>query len=297
MLRTAGGRKHHRRKATGDLLKQSPASEWAGCNESPLIRRHRTKGTSHDDQQSRHRRAGGGDAQGDRIAGFENIIGSGFDDLLRGSSVASMLQGGAGNDTLIGGKGADQMDGGSGIDTVDYSGSAQGVAVSLLAQKGFEGDAAGDAILNVENLVGSGFGDRIGGGHGANTLNGGAGNDFITGNRGRDILTGGKGADFFYFLDIRDSGSTAATRDHITDFSHAEGDKIYLGFIDAKQGSAEHDGFTFIGSKAFTAEGQVRFFFEGDHTVVEANTAGASGADMQIELAGHVSLSAFDFVF
>jgi hypothetical protein len=41
----------------------------------------------------------------------------------------------------------------------------------------------------------------------------------------------------------------------------------------------------------------VRFFFEGDHTVVEANNAGTSGADMQVELHGHVSLTAADFVF
>ena len=54
---------------------------------------------------------------------------------------------------------------------------------------------------------------------------------------------------------------------------------------------------SFIGAKAFTAPGQVRAFFEGDHTVVEVNTAGNSGAEMQIQLDHHVNLAKGDFIF
>ena len=75
-------------------------------------------------------------------------------------------------------------------------------------------------------------------------------------------------------------------------------DKIDLQFVDAKAGNSG-DGdqaFTFIGSGTFNAEGQIRFFFEGSHTVVALNTIGTGGAEAQIELSGNISLSAADFV-
>jgi hypothetical protein len=53
----------------------------------------------------------------------------------------------------------------------------------------------------------------------------------------------------------------------------------------------------FIGTKAFTAPDQVRYFFEGDHTVVEVKTAGNSVAELQIQLDGLVRLIATDFIF
>jgi hypothetical protein len=84
-------------------------------------------------------------------------------------------------------------------------------------------------------------------------------------------------------------------RDVITDFQHGA-DKLDLRFIDAKVGTAGGQGFSFIGGSGFSAEGPVRAVFEGDHTVVALNTTGTSGAESQIELAGHVNLSAADFL-
>jgi Ca2+-binding RTX toxin-like protein len=46
-------------------------------------------------------------AGSDTLAGFENLIGSAFNDTLTGNSGANTLTGLAGNDTLIGGAGAD----------------------------------------------------------------------------------------------------------------------------------------------------------------------------------------------
>ncbi len=57
-----------------------------------------------------------GDAAGDRLTGFEGIIGSPFADRLGGSSAANMLDGGAGNDTMTGGGGRDTLAGGLGRD-------------------------------------------------------------------------------------------------------------------------------------------------------------------------------------
>ncbi len=60
--------------------------------------------------------AQGGGAAGDRLTGFESIIGSLFADHLGGSNAANMLSGGAGNDRLTGGGGRDTLAGGLGRD-------------------------------------------------------------------------------------------------------------------------------------------------------------------------------------
>lgn len=59
----------------------------------------------------------------------------------------------------------------------------------------------------------------------ANTLTGTNGDDVIIGLGGKDTLTGGAGADQFVFSTAATQSSAVAT---ITDFSHAQGDKIDL---------------------------------------------------------------------
>ena len=158
------------------------------------------------------------------------------------------------------------------------------------------GDAAGrhDRAAS-RTLIGSAFGDGCSGDGGANMLSGGGGDDLLFGDLGRDELTGGTGADRFKFIHTTESGKTATTRDVIHDFHHGEGDKLVLD-IDGNAGKTGFQTLSFIGTHAFTAPGQVRSFLEGDHTVVEVNTAGTSGADMQLQLDHHVSLVA-DFIF
>lgn len=51
--------------------------------------------------------ASGGDADGDTLAGFENIRGSAYDDTLTGDGGANVMEGGAGDDILTGGAGSD----------------------------------------------------------------------------------------------------------------------------------------------------------------------------------------------
>src|SRR3546814_4576026 len=90
----------------------------------------------------------GGDAQGDRLQGVERLIGSRFGDEFTGDGF---------DNVLIGAAGADRLTGGAGIDTADYS--ASGAAVSaVLGGTGSGGDAQGDVLAGIENLVGSGFG-------------------------------------------------------------------------------------------------------------------------------------------
>ena len=60
-----------------------------------------------------------GGAGTDTLSGFENLMGSAFNDTLTGSTAANVLMGLAGNDTLNGGAGADTLIGGGGNDTMN----------------------------------------------------------------------------------------------------------------------------------------------------------------------------------
>jgi glucose/arabinose dehydrogenase len=120
-------------------------------------------------------------------------------DLLRGLAGNDMLFGGSGNDTLEGGAGADTLIGGPGMDTADYSASPAGVNVNLLAGLGSGGDAQGDILGVIENIVGSAFNDTLTGDNGPNAIAGGLGDDTLDGGRSHDTLTGGPGADTFVF--------------------------------------------------------------------------------------------------
>jgi serralysin len=173
----------------------------------------------------------GGDADGDTGDGFENIIGSSFNDRLIGNDFANVLRGGAGDydqlfggggrdklfggagtDEMTGGTGADRLNGGAGTDSIGYNDSAVGVKV-VLGRNGAEtigkgGDAKGDRIEKVENifgsqhddvLIGNNLANRLSGSFGNDTLNGRNGSDFLSGSSGDDTLIGGKGNDTFEY--------------------------------------------------------------------------------------------------
>ncbi|GAA4018580.1 beta strand repeat-containing protein [Actimicrobium antarcticum] len=141
------------------------------------------------------RQGSGGDAQGDTFSGIEAVIGSAFDDTLTGDAGANTLDGGAGNDTLEGGAGADLLRGGDGNDTASYAASALGVTVSLTTGTAQGGDAQGDVLQDIENLIGSHNADTLIGNAADNRLDGGAGDDLLSGGAGADALIGGAGSD------------------------------------------------------------------------------------------------------
>jgi Ca2+-binding RTX toxin-like protein len=135
----------------------------------------------------------GGDAQGDTLASFENLVGSIFGDTLTGDSGVNLLSGGNGDDTLQGGAGADTLDGGDGIDTASYAASSAGVTIDLrlLGPQVSSGDASGDTLIGIEIIRGSIFADTITGDANDNIFNDGG-----VGGAG-DILTGGAGNDTY----------------------------------------------------------------------------------------------------
>ena len=116
------------------------------------------------------------------------LTGSNQDDTITGSAAADDLRGQGGNDVIYGSGGGDAIDGGDGTDTVDYSASSAAVTVNLSLGTGFGGDAEGDKLVSIENLVGSKFDDKLTGDTGANTILAGAGNDVALTRRGARML-------------------------------------------------------------------------------------------------------------
>lgn len=128
----------------------------------------------------------GGDAEGDIYASIENLIGSAFADTLIGNAGVNRLEGGGGDDLLSGRGGADILIGGAGVDTTTYNLSAAAVTVNLATGTGSGGDAEGDTLSGIENILGTAYADTLIGDDNDNELTGGVGPDKLFGGGGRD---------------------------------------------------------------------------------------------------------------
>jgi len=154
--------------------------------------------------------ASGGDATGDVLSNFENLIGSAHADTLIGTAAANSITGGAGADSINGAAGNDTLDGGLDNDTLD-------------------GGASNDSLIGgvgLDSLLGGLGNDTLDGGLDNDILDGGDGADFLYGDLGNDTLIGGNGNDRFYF----NTALNASTNlDTITDFkAGGAADRIYL---------------------------------------------------------------------
>jgi Ca2+-binding RTX toxin-like protein len=271
-----------------------------------------------------------GDALGDSYDAIEHLGGSNSADTLRGNGGfntlegldgADRLEGQAGSDRLVGGAGGDILDGGTSTDTADYIGSTAGIVIKLSQNTATGGDATGDTLIGIENLTGSDFADTLSGNASDNLLNGrlgndvlvgGGGNDRLFGSSGQDVVNGGTGrdelsgggdSDRFDFAALADS-AVGPNRDAILDFTvdPAAGagfiDRINVSSIDAQAAAAGNQAFGFIGASQFSAEGQIRAIQVGADTVVQFNTAGADGAEMEVLLRNFTAanLEAADFI-
>lgn len=176
------------------------------------------------------RNAGG--AAGDRLISIENLGGSPGDDSLYGDARDNAIAGGAGDDFLVGrggndtlsggvgddrlqgGAGSDKLVGGEGRDTADYTDATRGVVINLA-----KGIGAGDRLLQIENVEGSAFADRLLGDDGDNLLAGGRGADTLIGGGGKDTLDGGAGDDELWGGDGADIFVLALGNDRVMDFA------------------------------------------------------------------------------
>lgn len=212
----------------------------------------------------------GGDAQGDMIAGFENVVGSAFNDTITGN---------AGNNVIEGGAGADIINGGAGNDTASYASSNAGVNINLQTGTATGGHAANDQLISIENVTGSAFNDSFVGSDAANVLIGGAGDDNMRGSRGADTMDGGEGTnDTLNYVD-----SNAAVHVNLATNQarggYAEGD-IISGF-ESLVGSGFND--TLTGNDADNG------IFGGDGNDV---ITGGAGRD---SMGGNAGNDVFDF--
>ncbi len=119
--------------------------------------------------------------------------GEGGNDVVETSGGPDLVEGGTGNDVLVGGLGADVLRGGPGVDEVAYTDPGRGgVVVTLDALAGDGSSGENDEVaFDVENVTGTGAGDRLVGNDGVNVLRGGRGPDALEGRLGNDQLDGG----------------------------------------------------------------------------------------------------------
>ena len=262
-----------------------------------------------------------GEANGDELFEIEVVIGSAFgdtittsandgdslfglggEDVLNGNTGRDILDGGAdadqlfgneGDDVLTGGGDADLLDGGQGIDTASYAGSQSGVTVTLTGGPESGGDAEGDVLVDIENVVGSEHDDILAG-HPtvANVLSGGGGEDSLFG-YSNDTLLGGDDND----------GLVLASTNGVAD-GGAGFDELITGFdaLDASDfssnrliGGADRDLFNFQDS---AIERQMHYiedfedgldlisFQPGGPTAFSDLTVYANGSDTIVEVNG-----------
>lgn len=251
----------------------------------------------------------------------------GFDghDSLYGNDGDDSLYGGLGHDTLVGGLGADYMEGNDGDDAyiVDDAGD---VVVELSGEGDFDivyttlstytlpdevedlrwntsgsFTGTGNALDNIiwgggsdDVLSGLDGNDELQASGGNDTLDGGDGDDYLNGSAGADIYTGGAGSDFIKIGFFETGNGSAA--DRITDFATGV-DTIDVSAWDANRNVAGNQAFTWVGSAAFSGTaGELRTYFDGTDTWVQADRNGDSVADFEILFDGAVTLAGSDFV-
>lgn len=164
--------------------------------------------------------------------GNDILDGGTGNDTLYGDAGNDVIYGGEGDDLLIGGKDADILYGGttsgaSGNDTASYATSNAKVEVHLAAneqQLNTGGDAAGDVLHNITNLIGSNFDDTLYGDDKDNHLSGGLGNDTLIGGAGADVLDGGNGIDTASYENAGTVGVVASLTDPSKNTGDARGD-------------------------------------------------------------------------
>jgi hypothetical protein len=225
------------------------------------------------------------------LNGNDYLDGGIGDDTLNGGAGDDTLAGGKGNDVMDGGTGADEFKGGNGSDTVDYSTSTTGVTAYLHTNQAFDG-AAGDSYTNVENVIGSGFADRLQnngggtafGGSGADTLYGG-GTQFTTEEGGR--IRGDAGIDTLRM----DYGNTTAWLqngqgyDFVDQFIENE-DNFFIDLSDFGLGNT-FDAAELVNSDSHTAiGGNAQFIYDGDDSKLyfDSNGSGAGGLVLVADL-------------
>ena len=227
----------------------------------------------------------------DTLNGFENLIGSEFNDTLTGNSGNNVLTGLGGDDRLDGGKGADHMIGGTGNDTyiVDNVGDlvdeTNGDGIDTVQTSiSFNLQDVTQALGAIENLILTGKSSISGvandldniliGNDGNNVLWGLGGNDYIDGGKGADIMIGANGNDTYVVDNKGDIVDEAIGGDGIDTVLSS----VNFSFVDPAHALGSLENLTLTGKSSISGTGN-----ELDNVIV-GNTgnnvlAGLGGAD------------------
>ena len=210
-----------------------------------------------------------------------NFSGATFTNItsIGGGAGNDIITGSVGDDTISGGTGADTIDGGGGNDTLTYATSTAGVVVDLTAASQSGGDAQGDVLSRIVNLIGTNYNDTLTGDANNNTLSGGAGNDTLNGGAGNDVLIGGNGTDLMAGGTGNDTYYVDYAADVITENS-GEGNDTVLTTANYVL-PANVEALTFIGTGNFTGTGN-----SGANTITGGSgndtLDGGGGGDLDI---------------
>ncbi|EJM02197.1 putative calcium-binding protein [Pseudomonas sp. GM102] len=166
-----------------------------------------------------------GVAAGDAYTSFEVFQGTSQADTFTGSTGAK--------ENFIGGGGADILNGTGRGDGAWYLTSTDAVQINLQAGTASGGDAQGDVLNNIDNLIGSGLNDTLTGNALSNTLEGGGGNDLIYGGDGDDFIYGDTSSDVSALFLTPSTAEQADTlyggsgNDYMVSSNHDAGTTLY----------------------------------------------------------------------
>ena len=218
-----------------------------------------------------------------------NLTGNEFNNFIFGSSGDNVINGGGGADYMSGGKGNDTYivdnPGDSLFENGDIHSTPENesegfdtVLTSVNFNVGLYSEIEVLQAIGTANvsLTGSLDNNRIIGNDGINV---------IDGSYGKDTMTGGGGGDAFLWSSIDEIGLFNFDPDIITDFNTAQ-DVLHFTNIDANETVAGNQDFTFIGTAAFTAPGQINWFTNGTDTFIQLNTNADPTVDGIIQLNG-----------
>ncbi len=238
--------------------------------------------------------------QEDVLRNMENVIATSLNDTIYGNNQ---------NNTIRGGAGADFIDGRIGNDTASYARDGvvtaynlpAGIDVDLTRELQIGGDAQGDRLLSIENVIGSSANDTIRGNSMNNRLEGGMGDDRLFGREGADTLMsglgadtldGGTGADIFLYSSVAESqmvmwevfpGTFTPVRNEIDTIQNFETgiDRIDLRGIDANTSLGGDQAFVFVSSFSGAA-GQLIL----NGSTLRGDVNGDGSADLIVNVSG-----------
>ena len=237
------------------------------------------------------------------LSGFENVVGTAFDDELYGDAFANDFQGGAGNDLLAGRGGNDTLAGGSGDDSylvedagdvvIEHAGEGSdtvhasvdyvlGAEVENLTLTGVASAGRGNALDNV--ITGNSRPNTLDGGAGADRMEGGGGDDVYFVDNLNDVILETGAADVMMAVVGAGAGAGGTDRIFVSVSDYVVGDNIEIVHVDSAAGlriQGNDQGVRMLGN----AGGDVLLGGAGDDTLdggEDADTLAGGGDDTMI---------------